>query len=244
MSKDNSKATTRAQKAAEMRAAQARQESRRRILTIAAVLAVMVLIIGGAIAISVLNKDEVKAVAAGSSDYGVSIGDKDAPHTVIIYEDFLCPFCGELEAATRDDLAKLAADGKVFVEYRPFDLLSRLGDYPIRATSAFALVLEKSGPDVAKKFHDLLYENQPSEQNPDAATNDDLVDLAVEAGASESDVREGIESLSHEDWVTKATEEAGKAGVTGTPTILLDGEVFDDGRTVDDLADNLIAAVG
>lgn len=243
MSKDNSKATTRAQKAAEMRAAQARQESRRRILTIAAVLAVMVLIIGGAIAISVLNKDEVKAVAAGSSDYGVSIGDKDAPHTVIIYEDFLCPFCGELEAATRDDLAKLAADGKVFVEYRPFDLLSRLGDYPIRATSAFALVLEKSGPDVAKKFHDLLYENQPSEQNPDAATNDDLVDLAVEAGASESDVREGIESLSHEDWVTKATEEAGKAGVTGTPTILLDGEVFDDGRTVDDLADNLIAAV-
>lgn len=244
MSKDNSKATARAQKAAEMRAAQARHESRRRILTIAAVLAVMVLIIGGAIAISVLNKDEVKAVAAGSSDYGVSIGDKDAPHTVIIYEDFLCPFCGELEAATRDDLAKLAADGKVFVEYRPFDLLSRLGDYPIRATSAFALVLEKSGPDVAKKFHDLLYENQPSEQNPDAATNDDLVDLAVEAGASESDVREGIESLSHEDWVTKATEEAGKAGVTGTPTILLDGEVFDDGRTVDDLADNLIAAVG
>ncbi|MCX6402005.1 MAG: thioredoxin domain-containing protein [Propionibacteriales bacterium] len=239
----NSKANARAQKAAEMRAAQARRENRRRILTIAAVLAVMVTIVGGAIAISVLNKDEVKAVAAGSSDYGVSIGDKDAPHTVIIYEDFLCPFCGELEAATRDDLAKLAADGKVFVEYRPFDLLSRLGDYPIRATSAFALVLEKSGPEVAKKFHDLLYENQPSEQDPDAATNDDLVDLAVEAGATESDVRDGIENVSHKSWVTRATKEAIGSGVSGTPTVIVDGKAFDEGTTVDDRARRLIAAV-
>lgn len=244
MSKDNAKAAARSQKAAEMRAAQAKREARRRILTIAAVLAVMALIVGGAIAISVLNKDEVKATPAGSSDYGVSIGEKDAPHTVIIYEDFLCPFCGAFEKESRTGLADAAAAGKVLVEYRPFNLLSpRFGDYSVRAASAFALVLEKSGAEVAKKFHDLLYENQPAETAGDSVTNDDLVDLAVEAGAKESDVRDGIDNLSHEDWVTKATDEAGKAGVTGTPTILLDGKVFDDGTTVNDLADNLIAAV-
>lgn len=237
----NSKANARAQKAAEMRAAQQRGEARRRILTIVGVALVMVLIVGGSVAISLLNKKEVKAVAAGSSEYGVTIGDKDAPHTVIIYEDFLCPYCAELEKQTRDDLEELAADGKVFVEYRPFDLLSRIADYPIRAASAFALVLEKSGPEVAKRFHDLLYENQPSEQDPDAATDDDLVDLAVEAGASEADVRDGIESVSHKDWVTKATEEAAKAGIQGTPTVLLDGQVYDDGRTIDDIAANLLA---
>lgn len=238
----SSKATARAQKAAEMRAAQAKREARRRLLTIGGVVLAMVLIVGGAIGVSLLTKKDVKATAAGASDYGVTIGETDAPHEVIIYEDFLCPFCGALEAETRDDLAELAAEGKVLVEYRPFDLLSQsFGDYPIRAANAFAVVLEESGPEVAKEFHDLLFENQPSEQAPDSLSDDDLVDLAVEAGATESDVRAGIEDLAQEDWVTAATKEAKDAGVTGTPTVLLDGEVFDDGRTVQDLADNLIA---
>lgn len=241
----NSKANARAQKAAEMRAAQKKTEARRRILTIGGVALAMILIVGGAIAVSLWQQDKdqekLEQAVSAESDYGVAIGPKDAPHDVVIYEDFLCPFCGQLENATRDDLAGLAADGKVRVEYRPFDLLSQIGDYPIRATNAFALVLEKSGPEVAKKFHDLLYENQPSEQDPDAATNDDLVKLAVEAGATESDVRDGIENLSHKGWVDEATAEAAKAGVTGTPTILLDGKVFQDGRTVEELASNLIS---
>jgi protein-disulfide isomerase len=241
---NNSKASARAQKVAEERAAQARRENRRRILTIVGVVAVMALIVGGAVGISLLNKKDVEAAPAGSSDYGVTIGDADAPHTVIIYEDFLCPYCGALEAETRDDLERLASEGKVLVEYRPFDLLSAsFGDYPIRAASAFALVLEKSGPEVAKKFHDLLFENQPSEQDPDSVSDDDLVAFAVEAGAEEADVREGIEGVSHRDWVEAATAEAKDAEVTGTPTVILDGEVFDDGRTVQDLADNLVEAL-
>ena len=43
------------------------------------------------------------------------------------------------------------------------------------------------------------------------------------------------------DWVTKATKAADDAGVRSTPTVLLNGEVFQDGTTIDDLADNLIA---
>lgn len=239
-----SKANERAQRVAQERAAQARRESRRRILTIGGVVLAMILIVGGAVLVSVLNKKEVTVSDAGSSDFGVTIGKKDAPHTVVIYEDFICPFCGELESRTRDDLTTLAEDGKVLVEYRPFDLLSgRVGDYPIRAASAFSVVLEKSGPEVAKKFHDLLYENQPAEDSGDSVTNDDLVTLAVKAGATESDVADAIKDVSNKDWVTKATQEATANNVQGTPTILLDGKVFDNGRTVDDLAKNLIDAL-
>ncbi len=66
-------------------------------------------------------------------------------------------------AGARDPQGPRAARGRRQGAGRvpAFDLLSRIGDYPIRATSAFAVVLEKSGPEVAKKFHDLLYENQP-----------------------------------------------------------------------------------
>ena len=248
----NSKATARAQKAAELRAAQAKKEQQRRILTIGGVILAMVLIVGGAVGISLWqkNKDEAKLADAASSasEYGLVIGEDDAPHSVVIYEDFLCPFCGALERETSKKLTELAAEGKVQVEYRPFDLLSgSYGDYPIRATNAMAVVLEASGADIAKRFHDLLFENQPSEQavsqNPDFVSDDDLVELAVEAGAVEAEVRPGIEGLSQKAWVDGATEAAADAGVQGTPTIILDGDVFEDGRTVQDLAANLIDAV-
>nr|WP_278259822.1 thioredoxin domain-containing protein [Nocardioides convexus] len=122
-------------------------------------------------------------------------------------------------------------------------LSGRVGDYPIRAASAFSVVLEKSGPEVAKKFHDLLYENQPSEEAGDSVSNEDLLTLAVKAGATESEVKDAIVNVSNKDWVTKATAEAQSNNVSSTPTILLDGKVFDDGRTVDDLAKNLVDAL-
>lgn len=243
-SSSTSKAATRAAKAAELRAAQARSEKRRRMLMIGAVAALFVLIVGGAVLVTILNREEVDAPDAGGSDYGVSIGDPDAPHDVVIYEDFLCPYCAQLELKTRERLAELADDGKVFVDYRPFDLLSQAiqADYPIRATNAFAVVLDKSGPEVAKEFHDLLYENQPSEAGP-FPSDDDLVDLAVEAGAEESEVREGIEDLEMKDWVDGATEAAQDANIVSTPTVLLDGEEMTGFSSVDDLADQIFEAV-
>lgn len=242
------KSETRAAKAAELRAAQARREQRRRILTILGVVVAMAVIVGVAVGISIWQKNQDAAkietgAAAAGSEHSLVIGPDDAPHEIVIYEDFLCPFCGQLERASSDQLGELAAEGKVQVEYRPFDLLSdSFGDYPIRATNAFAVVLEEEGADVAKEFHDLLFENQP-EEGGDYPTDDELVDLAVEAGASEDAVRDGIEGLEQEQWVTDATRAAAAAGVEGTPTVLLDGELFTDYSDIDSLVDNLIAAV-
>ena len=223
-------------------AQQMRQEERRRrnLMVGGVVLALIVIILGGyALSRSLDTSDDVTAPAAGSGDHGLAIGPADAPHDVVIYEDFLCPYCGELEKASRDELAQLAADGKVRVEYRPYNLLSRIGDYSERSAAAFAVVLDTEGPEVAKKFHDLLFENQPSESGP-FPSDDDLIDLAVEAGADEATVRTGVEAGDGLDWVARATTAARDAGVRGTPTVLLDGEVFQDGRTMDDLAANLV----
>lgn len=242
-SSPTSKAAERAAKAAELRREQERAEKRRRLVMILSVVGVFVLIVGGAVLVTVLSKKDVSAPAAGNSDFGVTIGDPDAPHDVVIYEDFVCPFCGELERKTHEELAQLADDGKVYVDYRPFDLLSgSVGDYPIRAANAFAVVLDKSGPEVAKKMHDLLYANQPEESGP-FPSNDDLVDLAVEAGAEESDVKAAIEDESMTDWVTRATAAAQDANVSSTPTVLVDGEELTGFRSVDDLADQLIEKV-
>lgn len=226
MSSSKSRAAERTARAQQARVEQERAERRRRLLSVGGVVLAMVLVIGVGFAIQ-RNRDtstDVAAPAAGQGEYGVTIGEADAPHDIVIYEDFLCPFCGELEEASRADLARLAEEGKVTVEYRPFELLSRISDYSGRATNAFAVVLEESGPEVAKRFHDLLFDNQPSESGPFPDTQD-LLDLAVEAGAEEDEVSEGILEVTMRDWVDDATAAAIEAGVQGTPTVILDGEV-------------------
>lgn len=213
----------------------------RRRLAVWGLTAVLVAIVAIGFAVSRARdtSGDVAAPPAGTASYGVTIGDPSAPHTVVVYEDFLCPYCAQLEAATRDELERLADAGRVHVEYRPFDLLSSISDYSIRSANAFAVVLEASGPEVAKGFHDLLYAEQPSEGGP-YPDDDQLVALAVRAGAVEGEVRTGILGNHRLRWVEDATRLAEDAGVRGTPTILLDGRVFQDGRTVDDLAANLL----
>lgn len=242
MSKKN-RPNDRAARAAAALEAQQREERRRRNLMVGGVvIGLLVLLVAGWLLTRALDtSDEVAAPAAGS-EFGLTIGPSDAPHEVIIYEDFLCPFCGEFERASSEELESLAADGNVRVEYRPFNLLSGISDYSERSAGAFSIVLEESGADVAKRFHDLLFENQPPESGP-FPSNRDLVDLAVEAGADEDDVRAPIEAEEGADWVARATQAAEDAGVTGTPTVLLDGQVFQDGRTAEELAENLIKQV-
>ena len=242
MSKKN-RGNDRASRAAAAMAEQQAQERRRRNLMVGGVVvAILVIVVGGYLISRALDTSNDVAAPAAGSDYGVTIGPKDAPHTVVVYEDFLCPYCGELERATREDLTKLANEGKVRVEYRPFNLLSQAGDYSERSAAAFSVVLEKSGPEVAKKYHDLLYDNQPPEQGP-FLDDAKLVALAVEAGADEADVKSAIENLDGKQWVADATQAALDAGVRGTPTVVLDGKVFQDGRTMDELGQNLVDQV-
>lgn len=241
MSKKN-RATDRTARAAAALEEQQRQERRRRNLMVGGVVAALVVIVAVAavIASALDTSDDVDAPAAGS-EFGLTIGSTDAPHEVVIYEDFHCVHCADFEAHSAEDLAQLAADGQVLVEYRPIHFLT---DYSARAANAFKVVLDESGPEVAKEFHDLLFQSYDEASGSEDGLDDDrIIDLAVEAGADEDAVRPGIEEMAQQAWVDDATAAAQEAGVTGTPTILLDGEVFQDGSSAEELAENLVAAL-
>ncbi len=233
----------RSQRTAAALEAERRRNRNRQLASVGVVVLVVVLIVGALYSFWPEESAEVDAAPAGESAYALGVGDPDAPTQVVVYEDFLCPFCGQFEAASAEELDRLADDGQVYVEYRPFNFLSRIGDYSERATNAFAAVLDAEGPEVAQAFHDELFANQPSESGP-FPDDEALVDLAVEAGADEATIRPAVEDLAFEDWVSQATEEASAAGVQATPTILVDGEPFTDGQTVEELADNLISSIG
>ena len=239
MSKKN-RATDRTARAAAALETQRREERRRRNLMVGGVVAgilAVVLVVWLGVVRGLDTTSDVDAPSAGS-EFGLTIGESDAPHDVVIYEDFHCVHCATLEEVTSEKLGELAADGEVRVEYRPVSFLT---DYSARAANAFKVVLDESGPEVAQTFHDLLFEHyDEAAGDKDGLDNDKIVELAVEAGAEEDAVRPGIEDMAQKSWIEKATTAASDAGVTGTPTVLLDGAVFQEGRTTEEMGARLL----
>jgi protein-disulfide isomerase len=252
MAKKKSTATRRkeaqaaSERAAAIRAAQERKERRRRSLVVTGVGVVVlafVLVIGYIVQSSRDTTGQSSAPPAGAAGYAVPVGRSSAPVTVTLYEDFICPFCGELEAATRSKLQSDIDAGKVKIRYHVLNFLSRgsTTNYSLRAANAEAAVLNAAGPTAAKKFHDLLFEHQPEEGSA-GLSDAQLVDYAVQAGASRSKVSDDISNLTFEQWVKNGTSQASKDGVTGTPTVKVNGKELP-GPSVAELSQQLEQAV-
>ena len=240
--KGAAKVRAKEQRAAELRAEAERKRRAENLKRGAIVGGLLVLVVVAAIFISSRSGEDLVASDVGSSDYGLVVGEPGAPREVVIYEDFLCPICGVLEEGAGEGLAAAAAAGTVVVDYRPIAILNRFGPYSTDSLNAFLVVQQEAGDEVAKEFHDLLFADQPSEDGP-FPDDDWLVEKAVEAGADEDAVRPGIEAGDAEQTYQDATDEAVAAGVTGTPTVLLDGEVFREGSSMADMGQRLVDAV-
>ncbi len=223
------KAAERAARAAALRAEQERNEKNRRLLTFGSVALALLVIVAVAVGLQMRagDVDETAAVPPGATDsYGMKLGEAGADHEVVIYEDFLCPACKGFEDAYAAELESAVAEGRATVEYRVLNFLERFGDYSKRTANAFAVVLDTAGPEVAKKFHDMLYAEQPAEDG-DHPDDEWLIEKAVEAGATESEVSRGIEDLEFEGWVDNGVKAATSAGIKGTPTVIVDGKAID-----------------
>lgn len=232
----------RRERAAAIRAAQERKERNRRLAIYGALGVVLAVIIGiGIFAQSQRDTSGDKAGPAPSGvtdKYALAVGEKSAKLHVVIYEDFLCPFCKELETGTREALRQGVADGKVYVEYRPFAFLN---EYSTRALNAFGAVLDQFGPDVALKYHDLLFDEQPDERGA-MPNNDFLINLAAKAGADKQKVTPPIQKLKFEQWTVNASDAASKADVHSTPTVIANGKVVP-GDGVDVIIPNLLKMI-
>ncbi len=245
MVSNKEKQRLRAERAAAALKEKQRLERRRQILTAIGVVVAIALVVGGGYLINSMRddtKETASKIPPPGSQYGLTIGSSSAPHQLVVYEDFLCPFCGEFEEASAEQLAQLADEGKVQVEYRPVVFLNQFGPYSSRATLIWWLVRAKYGDEVATTFHDLLFANQPSEEGP-FPSRDDLYALAAEAGANADELKTAVDNGEGVTEVADATRAASDLGVDSTPTLVLDGEPFQDGRTVDDLAANLLEAL-
>ena len=164
------------------------------------------------------------SVPHGTVDtFAVPAGKPSAPVTVTVYEDLLCPYCGRFERLSRSVLQQYVGRGDVRLKYHVVAFLDRSSTtrYSRRAANALAAVLDASGPAVAKRFHDLLFDHQPAEGSA-GLSNDQLVGFAVQAGAPRRKVARAVKAGTFVQWVENGTDEASRAGVNQTPTVFVD----------------------
>jgi len=114
------------------------------------------------------------------------LGLPTAAKTVDIYEDPLCPSCGDLETGYGQQLAQSIDQGKLAIRYHLVNFLdkkSASGDYSSRAISAFRCLAQTGDCPIYAKFHAGQFTtDQPTEGGTDH-TNQQLADLARSAGA-------------------------------------------------------------
>lgn len=223
------------QEAARLKQEQARREKRNRLLTIGAIVVVLVLVV---VAVLFINKQgqpktlaDVTTPSTMQSDGGIAFGkdgkagtSTEGAPTVAVYYDYLCPYCGQFEKTNQSDLDTLRTEGKVTLVMHPINLLDGQSNgthYSTRAANAFATVADQA-PDKALAFSNALFANQPAE-GTDGLSDDKIAEIARGVGVPDAVVSTFTEGRFN-DYVQTARE---TSGVTGTPTIKLDGSVWD-----------------
>jgi protein-disulfide isomerase len=157
----------------------------------------------------------------------IPVGDASAPTTVEIYLDFMCPACGQFEQTNGDELDRLIRTGATKVELHPMSFLDRTSrgtKYSTRAANALATVADRA-PQHVWAFVRALYDNQPREGTA-GLSDERIAQLAVEVGIGREAV-DAFDELLFEPWVTSVTEAAFASGVRGTPTVKINGTVFE-----------------
>jgi protein-disulfide isomerase len=208
---------------------QQRRERTRNLLVVGAVV-VAIVIIAAVMFIVTNNKDTTGQTAQDvpsnlSGTYNVVIGKSSAPTTIKLYEDLQCPICKEFEAQTGEQTQAAIDAGKVKVDYHLVAFLDRASttNYSSRALNAAMAVLSTAGPDAFMKFRTTAFQNQPAEGSagePDST----LIEWAVQAGADKDKVTPLINGNVYHQWVVNATDQMSKDGVTGTPTVFINGQ--------------------
>jgi protein-disulfide isomerase len=138
------------------------------------------------------------------------------PHGEIMlleYGDYECPYCAEAHDAIMQ-LAELLGDRFCYA-YRHFPLINKHPNAVSAALAAEAAVKQNEFWQV----HELLFENQESLDNLDAL---------LEAGGFDAErIMKQVRSGADKGRVTEDREMGVDAGVEGTPTIYINGHLYE-----------------
>lgn len=158
------------------------------------------------------SREPEQAAVVAQDDH--VLGDPSAPVTVVEYGDYECPYC----AAAAPVLRRLVEDsgGQVRLVFRNFPLADR---HPHALTAALAAEAA-GGQGAFWPMHDLLFARQ--ERLDDAALRAYAEELGLDGDRVVGEAAQPFGDKVEADFAAGLA-----AGVGGTPTVIIDGRLFD-----------------
>jgi protein-disulfide isomerase len=152
-----------------------------------------------------------------------SRGTPNAPVTIVEFADFECPYCGATFPVLQ--LVEQNYAGKVRMVYRQFPL-TNIHPHAQKAAEASLCAAEQGK---FWEFHDSMFSNQR------ALAVEDLKRRAVEFKLDTAAFNSCLDSGRQAAAVKKDATEGAQAGVTGTPTIFINGRRLSGSQSYADL---------
>ena len=148
--------------------------------------------------------------------YGVALGDPDAPVVVREFADYQCPACARFSSATERLKQEYVDTGEVRFVY--FDLPLRQHENAFPA----AMAARCAGDQEAYwAMHDHLFANQSEWSNSSSAT-EIFTRYAGDLGLDERRFQRCMDTDLHREAVEQSRQVAMQLQVTSTPTVLVD----------------------
>ena len=142
-------------------------------------------------------------------DKGPSRGPADAPVTIIVFQDVLCPYCGKV-LATVDELWEQYPDKlRLVVKQLPVHQEARLAAEASLAADAQGKFWE---------LHDVMMANQ------DDLSRDAIIGYAKQAGLDVAKLTKALDRHTFQDDLEAEIKAATDIGVRATPTFLINGQ--------------------
>lgn len=218
----------------------AREKRRKRTLWIA-IATVAVLAVGGLIGYAFYQsqKPTTFSTPANANPAGDGIVTGSGPVAVDIYQDYLCPFCKQFHDSAGAQINQMAGKNQIALTIHPIAILDdrSTNQYSSRAAAAAGCASD-GGKFLA--YNDALYGNQPAEGTA-GPTNDELIATGRAIGLGD-DFATCVNDGKYKTWPTHTTDAASARGVSGTPTVFVNGTKVD--PTLDAVTGAIAAAGG
>jgi protein-disulfide isomerase len=155
---------------------------------------------------------------------GVTAGPDNAPVQVLVFSDYMCPYCADFARGVEQQLkAEYVQPGQVqFIYY----------DFPLGGSHVHSFVAARAArcaedQDRFWDYHDVLLGRQSAWMYERSAPINQFVGYARELGLDEGTFRGCLNSDRHADLVSANYMLGQRLGVTGTPTVFVNGRRAD-----------------
>ena len=226
---DNRRAQLRAMQQAEAR----KQRNRSIVITVVVVVAVLAVVGGGIMAWLQLRSGQEATIPPSANEARTGIvmnPDTAGPDAkeLEIYFDYQCPACKQFEQQMAGTLESMAQSGEVKITYHTMTFMERnlRNDSSTMATNG-AYCADAQG--LYEDYHTSVFASQTAEGSgySEALLREQITQQIGMEGEALTSFQQCFDQKKFDGYVKKVDTEAAKAGITGTPTVRVDGEEID-----------------